>query len=101
MIDYLIEIVAGAIAAIVVLTFHEFSHAFVAYKCGDPTAKFYGRMTLNPFKHFDPLGLIMFATVGFGWAKPVPINSANFKKRKFGIIMVSLAGPLANFAIAS
>lgn len=100
MIDYLIEIVAGAIAAIVVLTFHEFSHAFVAYKCGDPTAKFYGRMTLNPFKHFDPLGLIMFATVGFGWAKPVPINPNNFRNYRAGSFWTSAAGVITNYIMA-
>ena len=58
MID-MIEILAGFIAAIVVITLHEFAHAFVAYKCGDPTAKFSGRMTLNPVKHFDPIGIII------------------------------------------
>ena len=61
----------------IVLTLHEFSHAFVAYKCGDPTPKFAGRLTLNPLAHFDILGLVMFTLAGFGWAKPVPINAYN------------------------
>ena len=100
MIDYLIEISVGLIAAIVVLTFHEFAHAFIAYKCGDPTAKFSGRMTLNPLKHFDPMGMIMFATVGFGWAKPVPINPYNFRNYKSGAFWTSAAGIIMNYLMA-
>lgn len=98
--EYLIEILAGLIAAVVVITFHEFAHAFVAYKCGDPTAKFSGRMTLNPIKHFDPLGMLMFALVGFGWAKPVPINPNNFRNYKAGAFWTSAAGIIMNYAMA-
>ena len=75
---YLVQLIASFLAVALVITLHEFAHAFVAYKCGDPTAKFSGRMTLNPIKHFDPLGILMFALAGFGWAKPVPINPYNF-----------------------
>ena len=100
MMEYLIEILAGLIAAVVVITFHEFAHAFVAYKCGDPTAKFSGRMTLNPIKHFDPLGMLMFALVGFGWAKPVPINPNNFRNYKAGAFWTSAAGIIMNYAMA-
>lgn len=100
MIEYLLSILAGALAAIVVITFHEFAHAFVAYKCGDPTAKFSGRMTLNPVKHFDPLGMLMFALVGFGWAKPVPVNPYNFRHYKSGAFWTSAAGIIMNYLMA-
>ena len=100
MIEYLLSILAGALAAVVVITFHEFAHAFVAYKCGDPTAKFSGRMTLNPVKHFDPLGMLMFALVGFGWAKPVPVNPYNFRHYKSGAFWTSAAGIIMNYLMA-
>lgn len=99
--EYLLEILAGLLAAIVVITFHEFAHAFVAYKCGDPTAKFSGRMTLNPLQHFDPLGMLMFALVGFGWAKPVPINPNNFKNYRSGTFWTSAAGIIMNYCMAA
>ena len=79
---------------------HEFSHAFVAVKCGDDTPKYSGRYTLNPLKHFDPMGLLMMVLVRFGWAKPVPINPYNFKNRRRGVLLVSIAGPLSNLLIA-
>lgn len=100
MMEYFLQILAGFIAAVVVITCHEFAHAFVAYKCGDPTAKFSGRMTLNPIKHFDPLGMLMFALVGFGWAKPVPVNPYNFRNYKAGSFWTSAAGILMNYAMA-
>lgn len=84
-------------AVAIVLTLHEFAHAFVAYKCGDPTAKLNGRMTLNPLAHFDILGLILFALVGFGWAKPVPINPNNFNHYKRGLVLTSVAGIAMNY----
>lgn len=87
-------------AVILALTIHEFSHAFVANKLGDPTAKLAGRLTLNPMAHFDMTGLICFLLLGFGWAKPVPINSFNFKKIKRDNLLVSLAGIGANFILA-
>ena len=62
------------------LSFHEFSHGYVAYKCGDNTAKNLGRLTLNPIKHLDPIGALMMLLLGYGWAKPVPIITRNFKK---------------------
>ena len=96
----LIIIIAQFIAATVVLSFHEFAHAFAAYKCGDPTAKYAGRMTLNPMKHFDPLGILMFALAGFGWAKPVPINPYNFDNYKKGSFWTSVAGVLTNYCMA-
>jgi len=78
------------------LTMHEFAHAFVAYLRGDGTAKAMGRMTLNPIPHIDILGLICIIFTPFGWAKPVPINPANFKNPKMDEIYVSLAGVTAN-----
>jgi Zn-dependent protease len=84
----------------VVITLHEFSHAFIAYKCGDPTAKWAGRMTLNPVKHFDPLGIVMFALAGFGWAKPVPVDMRYFKHPKRDMALTAAAGPLSNVLLA-
>ncbi len=94
------EILAGAVAVIFVFSPHEFAHAFVAYKCGDATAKFEGRMTLNPIKHLDPIGYILCVFVGFGWAKPVPINPLNFKNYRKGLFLTSIAGVVANYIIA-
>lgn len=89
---------------------HEIAHGGVAYYLGDPTAKYAGRLTLNPLKHLDLFGsiilpiLLLLATTGngpiFGWAKPVPINPYNFRDQKWGELKVSLAGPLINFVIA-
>jgi Zn-dependent protease len=84
------------LAIIVTLTLHEFFHAFSASLLGDSTAKQEGRMTLNPFSHIDPLGFVMLLFVGFGWAKPVPVNPYNFKNQRLSIALVSLAGPLSN-----
>ncbi len=82
------------------LSFHEFSHGYVAYKCGDNTAKNLGRLTMNPIKHLDPIGAIMMLLLGYGWAKPVPIITRNFKKFKRDIVLVSIAGPLSNLILA-
>lgn len=99
-VELLVELLASFLAVMIVITLHEFSHAFVAYKCGDPTAKWSGRMTLNPVKHFDPLGIVMFALVGFGWAKPVPVNPSNFKNYKSGSFWTSAAGIIMNYLSA-
>ncbi|MGN0808261.1 MAG: site-2 protease family protein [Candidatus Coproplasma sp.] len=98
--DRILVYLAGAVAILFVLCPHEFAHAYVAYKNGDPTAKFYGRMTLNPLKHLDPMGFIMFVLVGFGWAKPVPVNSNNFRKRRLGMFTTAIAGVCINLIIA-
>jgi Zn-dependent protease len=88
----------GIIAALVI---HEYSHALAAYAMGDSTAKQYGRLTLNPIAHMDPLGfLCLIVTRRFGWAKPVPVNDMNFRNRKRGMLLVSLAGPVSNFITA-
>ena len=98
--NYLIVLLAQFLAVMVVVTLHEFAHAYVAYKCGDPTAKFSGRMTLNPVKHFDPIGIVIFAIVGFGWAKPVPVNPNNFHHYRKGAFWTSFAGILVNYLTA-
>jgi Zn-dependent protease len=78
---------------------HEFAHAFVANKCGDPTAKLEGRVTLNPFAHLDPIGTTMILLTGFGWGKPVPVNPRYYNHRRDDIF-VSLAGIIANLILA-
>jgi Zn-dependent protease len=83
------------------LTFHEFAHAWMAYKLGDRTAKYEGRLSLNPLVHIDPLGFLMVLLVGFGWAKPVPVNPFYFKNPPLNTAMVALAGPLSNIILAS
>ncbi len=88
-------------AVFIGFSFHEFAHGMAAYYMGDDTAKASGRLTLDPAAHIDPMGLLMLIIFRFGWAKPVPINPANFKNRKKGMILVSLAGPLMNFLIAT
>lgn len=87
-------------AIIIGLTVHEWAHAYAAYRLGDPTARNLGRMTLNPLAHIDPIGFIMLLVVGFGWAKPVPINPRNFKNYKRDDIIVSLAGIFINIITA-
>ena len=100
MVDILLYYAASVLAIIFVLVPHEFAHAAVAYANGDPTPKLNGRITLNPIKHFDPIGFVMCALVGFGWARPVPINSANFKHYKLGLFTTAIAGVVANYLIA-
>ncbi len=83
-----------------VLPLHEFAHAFVAVRNGDPTPKLYNRYTINPLAHFDLLGLACFAFAGFGWAKPVPVNPNNFRNYKKGCFFVSIAGVTINYLTA-
>lgn len=87
-------------AIIIGLTVHEWAHAFTADKLGDPTAKNLGRMTLNPFAHIDLFGFLCLLVVGFGWAKPVPVNPRNFKNYRRDDIIVSLAGIAMNLVVA-
>ncbi len=87
-------------ALLVCLTIHEFAHAFVAFRLGDPTAKLEGRLTLNPIAHLDPIGTLFLLLVGFGWGKPVPINPAYFRK-KSDEILVALAGIASNLILAT
>ena len=98
--EYAIGILARLIALICVFSPHEFAHAFIAYKNGDPTAKLRGRMTLNPLKHLDPIGYVLCAAIGFGWAKPVPVEPYNFKNYKRGMFTTAIAGVVTNYIIA-
>lgn len=82
------------------LPVHEYAHAFVADKLGDKTARLSGRLTLNPMAHIDILGAIMILFVGFGYAKPVPVNPRNFKNHKKGMALTALAGPFSNILMA-
>lgn len=89
-----------ALAALIALTVHEFSHGLTAYKLGDPTAKNLGRLSLNPIKHIDVFGALCMIFFRFGWAKPVPINARYFKKPKRDFALTALAGPLSNLLMA-
>lgn len=82
------------------LTIHETCHGLAAYALGDPTAKRAHRLSLNPLRHIDWLGLIMMVAAGFGWAKPVPVDPHYFKKPKQGMALTALAGPVSNFVLA-
>ncbi|MBR1821965.1 MAG: site-2 protease family protein [Clostridia bacterium] len=84
---------------ILALSLHEFAHAWVAHRCGDDTAKMMGRMTVNPAKHLDPLGTILMLLVGFGWAKPVPVNPRNYRDYRKDDLKVSLAGVTMNLIL--
>ncbi len=87
-------------AAVIGLTVHEFSHAYTAYRLGDSTAKDEGRVTLNPLKHIDWLGFFLIIIAGFGWAKPVSLNTDNLKNKHRDEILISIAGPVSNFVLA-
>ena len=82
------------------LCFHEFAHAWMANKLGDPTAKHSGRLTLNPLAHLDPMGSLMILFVGFGWAKPVPVDVRYLQNPRIDMMKVSFAGPAANLLLA-
>jgi len=82
------------------LCFHEFSHGYIAYRLGDHTAARNGRLTLNPLAHLDPIGSLMILFVGFGWAKPVPVNPINFTNPRVDMMKVAFAGPASNIILA-
>ncbi|MBQ9979478.1 MAG: site-2 protease family protein [Oscillospiraceae bacterium] len=96
--DY--TIIISAVAAVIAITFHEFSHGLASYIMGDKTAKYSGRMSLNPLRHIDIVGIICLIVFHFGWAKPVPVNMAYFKKPRLGMAVCALAGPLSNMVLA-
>ena len=98
--DYLVSILLATIATLITLAIHEYSHAYAAYKLGDPTPKELGRLTLNPIKHLDPIGAICMVFFRFGWAKPVPIDARSFKKPKRDFAITAFAGPISNIVIA-
>jgi Zn-dependent protease len=94
-----ISLIAFFGALVIAISFHEFAHAFAAYKLGDPTAKSEGRVTLNPLAHLDPIGTIFLFIVGFGWGRPVPVNPNYFRKKSDELI-VAFAGIITNLLIA-
>jgi Zn-dependent protease len=108
-ISQLSNVLAMWMCLVVLLSFHEFAHAWMAYKCGDDTARMMGRMTVNPVVHIDPVGTIFIplamlllspSFVVFGWAKPVPVNPSNLSNRKRDDILISMAGPAMNIILA-
>ncbi len=98
--SYLLSILLGVIPSLICITLHELAHGLVAYRLGDDTAKRAGRLTLNPIKHLDPMGLLMMVVFRFGWAKPVPVNMMRFRNPKRGMALTALAGPGCNFLIS-
>ena len=85
------------IAALLCVSFHEMGHGFAAWQLGDATAKNRGRVSMNPLRHIDPLGLLLLIVAGFGWAKPVPVDMSRFERPRLGMALTALAGPGSNF----
>lgn len=99
--DILLEkISVMLVPGLLAIVLHEVAHGYIAERLGDPTARMLGRLTLNPFKHIDPFGLVVLFLVGFGWARPVPVNSLNFKRPRQDMVWVALAGPVTNLILA-
>lgn len=96
----ILQIIILAPPLLFALTLHELAHGYVALRLGDPTAKNQGRLTMNPLKHLDPIGVLAFILIRIGWAKPVPVNPVYFKDQRQGMLLVSLAGPGANVILA-
>lgn len=94
--DQIIDMVIVTLAALACITIHEASHGYAAYRLGDPTAKRMGRLSLNPLRHLDPIGLLCMALAHFGWAKPVPIDPRYFKNFRRDTAITALAGPVSN-----
>lgn len=97
---YVLYLGISALAALICICFHESAHGLVALWMGDPTAKQMGRITLNPIRHVDIVGLVMLAIAHVGWAKPVPIDARRFKNPKLGMVITALAGPVSNLLLA-
>ena len=92
-------IIFRVVAVLAAITLHEVAHGYIAYRCGDPTAKMLGRLSLNPLKHMDPIGTISLFLLGFGWAKPVPVNPRNFSNYRRDDFLVSIAGVTVNLTL--
>ncbi len=93
------HLLATAVSLLVAATVHEYAHAYVAVRLGDPTPQRLGRLTLNPLAHLDLLGAVLLLVAGFGWAKPVPVNPAFFPNPRRGMLLVAAAGPLVNLGL--
>ncbi len=98
-VNFLIYMLYFAVAILTTLILHEVAHGYVAYRCGDPTAKMMGRLSLDPRKHLDPIGTACMVLLGFGWAKPVPVNPRNFNNYRRDDFLVSIAGVTVNFTL--
>ncbi len=98
--NFIQDIIILAPPFLFALTFHEFAHGYVAHKLGDPTAANLGRLTLNPLKHLDPMGVLCFFLIHIGWAKPVPVDSRYFANPRQDLLKVALAGPGINLILA-
>ena len=98
--SYVVSLLLSLPIVLLALSLHELAHGYVAYKCGDPTARNLGRLSLNPLRHLDPVGFGCMLLVGFGWANPVPVNSRYFRKPRRDMILTALAGPVSNLLLA-
>lgn len=97
----LVKISVMLVPGLLAIVLHEVAHGYIAERLGDPTARMLGRLTLNPLKHIDPFGLVVLFLVGFGWARPVPVNPLNFKRPRQDMVWVALAGPVTNLVLAA
>ena len=95
----ILDFIISVPTVLIALTFHECAHGFIAYKLGDPTAKYLGRLSLNPLRHIDIVGALCMMLCGFGWAKPVPVDMRQFKNPKVGMALCAIAGPLTNLIL--
>jgi len=98
--DFFLKLSIMLVPALLAVTFHEVAHGYAAERCGDPTARLLGRLTLNPLRHLDPIGTLALLLLGFGWARAVPINPGNLRRVRQDMILVALAGPGANLILA-
>lgn len=98
--DFFLKLSIMLVPALMAVTFHEVAHGYVADRCGDPTARLLGRLTINPLRHLDPIGTLALLLLGFGWARAVPVNPGNLRRSRQDMIWVALAGPGANLALA-
>jgi Zn-dependent protease len=97
--DFLLKLSIMLVPALLAVTCHEVAHGYAAERCGDPTARLLGRLTINPLRHLDPIGTAALLLLGFGWARAVPVNPGNLRRRH-DMVLVALAGPGANIALA-
>ena len=100
LLDVIVFIISSFAVIFLTMPIHEFAHAWAANKLGDPTPRYYGRLSLNPFNHIDYMGALCIVLFGFGWAKPVSVNPRNFDNPKVGMAVTAFAGPLSNLLLA-